>query len=109
MPEEFEGTVTIEWPSDPHPLPGWRATIRTDETGIPISTATEITVHAKADGIVWVELELFTDMWGQPVYGGPASVVRRVAIGDDGEPLTAVFPFLVASMSVRELAGVAPQ
>jgi hypothetical protein len=111
MPETVEGTVTIEWPPG-KPLraaqPGWGIVIRT-EIGEQVSTVSRITVHAAADSIVWAELEMFTDADGKPVYGGVASVVKRMHTGDDGEPVTAVFPFIVAGMSVRGTAGVAAQ
>jgi hypothetical protein len=104
MPEEFEGAVTIEWPRG-QPPQGWGVVIHT-EAGSQLTTVTRVTVHAASDALVWAELEMFTDADGRPIYDG--FVARRVP-GEDGGYATAVFPFLVASMSVRESAGVAPQ
>lgn len=101
-PEHFEGTVTIEWtPDGPSPMRGWRFMISTED-GAPVTTVTDLTIHASADSTVWAELTMFADEDGNPVLiteDGPR--LAGITLGDDGKPLTATFAFEVAGMGVR--------
>lgn len=93
-PEHFKGTVTIAWtPGGPSPMPGWRFMI-SDEDGTPITTVTELAVHASADSTVWAEMTMFCTPDGKPILAGD--------IGSP--PCYGTFAFEVASMAVREPA-----
>jgi len=98
-PEHFEGTVTIEWtPDGPSPMRGWRFWISTED-GTPVTTVTDLTVHASADNLVWAELTMFADENGNPAVvteDGPR--ITGITLGEDGKPLTATFAFEVAGM-----------
>ena len=96
-PEGIERVVSIEWDAPRaagQPIEGWRCVV-SGEDGKPILTATELTVHAPADGVLWAELTTFAGKDGEPV---PS---LGVTYDDDGKPRTATFPVLVAAMSVR--------
>ena len=103
-PVEFQGSILIEWPwglsATGEPLATTLCTVR-DMDG-EIVPAFELTVHAQAEGYIWAEVVTYAGPDGKmvrTVLEGPA--VKGIHCGDDGKPLTATFPFLVAGMTVR--------
>jgi len=96
----YRGVVVIEWPA---PVGGsvYACMIGRDvkitdaATGKPFGTCSNVTVHADPGALVTADLTLLADKDGEPLLDG--RVVTR-----DGEPLTGVFPFVVAEMRVRE-------
>jgi hypothetical protein len=93
-PEHFEGTVTIEWtPEGPSPMRGWRFMIAAED-GTPITTVTELTVHASADSTVWAEMTMYADDDLRPIFGAAPLLPL--------EPAEVTFAFEVARMGVRE-------
>lgn len=99
-PDVFAGQVTIVWPQwqpGDVPLQGWRCCVF-DGDGRQILTVTKIIVHADPVNFVWAELEMFADEDGRPVRDVPDGA--PLPLGEDGEPRTAVFPYLVQGMSI---------
>jgi hypothetical protein len=94
------GEIGIEWP--PHAqrtrwaIAGWGVAPFNAEGFI--TTISEITLHAKASGIIWAEVAMFTDEAGQPIYRTPA----KLHLAEDGRPVTGTFRFLVTEMRVAE-------
>ena len=102
-PPEFAGVIRIEWRASDvaagQVMPGWMFSVR-GEDGKPIFTVTGLTIHARADGGVWAECEMFAGPDGKPVYGGAHST--EIHLDAEKNILTGVFPFQVASMSVAD-------
>ena len=101
-PEQFEGTITIEW-GGPEPagqgMKGWMIVLRAED-GEPVTTVTDLTVvHARADGFVWAELTMFATEDGKPVLRTTGKGCEPAAV-HGGEIATATFPFLVAGMTI---------
>lgn len=101
-PEQFEGTITIEW-GGPEPagqgMKGWMIVLRAED-GEPVTTVTDLTVvHARADGFVWAELTMFATEDGKPVLRTTGKGFEPAAV-HGGQIATATFPFLVAGMTI---------
>lgn len=96
-PDMFEGVVSIEWINGASPgvLPGWSFTLCLED-GTPIRTVTDLTLHASAEGVAWVELTMFADEDYKPVLTGPPHFVPGT---QDGTYYSGTFPFLVSRMS----------
>lgn len=104
---DFYGRVIIEWPAPRSGvLAGWGVAIRDAATGEPITTAMSIKIGADAEHEITAELTQILGTDGQPARQGPPDpVTGRVPdialdIGEDGEPKTAVFRYIVAEMRV---------
>jgi hypothetical protein len=100
-PAEFAGTLGIEWPAGDlaagKALHGWKITPY-DAEG-PVTTVSEIALHASVLGLIWADLTMFTDKDGRPVLHLPDHQAPH--LGGDGRPTEATFPYLITSMRVR--------
>jgi hypothetical protein len=95
----YRGVISIEWPAPAGGsiyacMLGRGVRITDAATGRPFDNCSEIAVHADPGALVTADLTLLADKDGEPLLDG--RVVTR-----DGEPLTAVFPFVVSEMRVR--------
>ena len=103
-PEGTDRVITIEWdaPGAGQVIQGWRCVVR-GKDGRPITTVTELIVHAPADGLIWAELTMVATKDGEPVLDPvlEGSQFKGVCFGDDGKPLIGTFPALIAGMTVR--------
>jgi hypothetical protein len=79
-------------------IAGWSTVIRDADSGEQILTVSEITVYIAADAIMWAELTMWCDAEGKPLASGQPVL-------DDGEILTATFPYLVSGMRQGETAA----
>jgi hypothetical protein len=100
------GEIGIEWPVHARgtrwAIAGWGvAPFNADG---PVTTISEITLHAKASGIIWAEVVMFTDEDGQPIYRTPA----KLHLGEDGKPVTGTFRFLVTEMRIAAPQEIKP-
>lgn len=91
-----DGSVVIRWPPGRDgAILAWMTAIEDAETGKPITTCVRGIIRFAADDLVRADLELFCTADGEPITDGAP------VLGDDGEPLTAVFRFRVARMEVQ--------
>lgn len=95
----YRGVIAIEWPAgagSPYAcMIGRLAAVSDAVSGKPILTCSGITVHVGVDELVTADLTLFAGEDGEPLFDGNPYL-------DGDEIRTAVFPFLVAEMRVRE-------
>jgi hypothetical protein len=102
-PDDAAGSVVIEWPAsrgDDQPILGCMVNIWDYATARRhVTTVTELTVHARADGLIWAELDMLAGADGNPLMDGPPVLVTGSA-GLPGIVLTGRFAFLVSGMKV---------
>lgn len=95
------GEIGIEWPVHAQgtrwAIAGWG--VSPFNADGPVTTISEVTLHAKASGILWAEVVMFTDEDGQPIYRTPA----KLHPGEDGKPVTGTFRFVVTEMRIAEV------
>lgn len=98
----YHGHVILEWPQPvttltfPRAMVAWKVAVYDATDGASITTASEITVRASADGWVTADLTMLADPDGMPVLSG-----STVYPDDEGRARTGTFSFLVAEMRVR--------
>jgi hypothetical protein len=95
----YRGVIAIEWPAPTGGsiyacMLGRLVKITDAVSGKPVTTCSDIAVHADSGALVTADLTLFADEDGEPVLDGKPAV-------RDGETLTATFPFVVSEMRVR--------
>lgn len=95
----YRGLVVIEWPAPTGGsvyacMLGQCVRVTDAVTGKPITTCTDMVVHADITALVTADLTLFTDADGEPLLEGEP-------VMDGREIRTGTFPFVVAEMRVR--------
>ena len=103
----YRGVIVIEWPppagTSPYAcLNGSGVAIADAVSGKPITTCSDLVIHAEIQALVTADLTMFADKDGEPILDG-----EPVLDGDEIQ--TGVFPFVVSEMRVRPRASVTPK